>query len=147
MTQVEFAAGVGITPASVYRYEVATADPSAETLLKLLKFANAKNDAPAEFIFKNAYYERTGGWPFKTEDLINKDSHSSRPPVMFLQALAAGLEDEDLAVLYATIALLKEKPKNDTALNVLRTILAPFLPRAETELRTANAIASPSVSK
>jgi transcriptional regulator with XRE-family HTH domain len=134
LTQVDFAAGLKITPASVYRYEAATTRPSRQTLAKLHRFAIEHNDYSAERIFSRALHGvfRSSG----TGKEIELFYGLSNPAFEIFQAHARTLSDQDLITVLALIQLLADrKQPNQTVFNALRALLQPYMGQAEKDLK------------
>src|ERR1700733_9197058 len=99
LTQVEFAHALGVTPASIYRYEAGSTSPSTDTLFKLYKMASERSHGPSEYVFHQVMQGRSPSMPA----IAPADS-----AVALLQAQATQLSEQQLALVLALMRLLSD---------------------------------------
>ena len=130
LTQVDFAVALGLTPASIYRYEVGTTRPSPKTLSKLRSFAADHDNRAAEHIFNRAIHLDVGlsqvAIPFAFTDQVFE----------IFEAHATSLTHQELVLVLAFIQLLADRTKRDQSVyNALRALLIPYMVQAEKNLK------------
>jgi DNA-binding XRE family transcriptional regulator len=129
LTQVEFAHALGVTPASVYRYEAGTTSPSTDTLFKLYNMASERSHGPSEHVFHRVMQGRSFSIP--------AGMPAASGPAL-LQAQATQLSDQQLALVLALMRLLSDSTQSEKAVyTVLRALVEPYLPQADADLQAA----------
>lgn len=121
ITQVDFAAELGITPTSVYRYEAGTSIPTSDILAKILQYAVDKQLPKAVQDLSEAIAKRTG------LSLLENEHLSSETP--FIRALGT-LRLEKRMLVMAAVAMLVDGP-DPTESRILEALLAPWVPKAK----------------
>jgi DNA-binding XRE family transcriptional regulator len=139
MTQVEFAHALGVTPASVYRYEAGTTSPSTDTLFKLYKMASERAHGPSEHVFHQVMQGRSYSMPVGAPG-------DSGPAV--LQAQATQLSEQQLVLVLALMRLLSDAEQSEKSIyTVLRAIVEPYLSQADADLKAARVAAAKIADK
>jgi DNA-binding XRE family transcriptional regulator len=129
LTQVEFAHALGVTPASVYRYEAGTTSPSTDTLFKLYKMASERSHGPSEHVFHQIMQGRSPS----IAAVAPADSGAA-----LLQAQATQLSEQQLALVLALMRLLSDSTQSEKAVyTVLRALVEPYLPQVDADLQAA----------
>jgi transcriptional regulator with XRE-family HTH domain len=139
MTQVEFAHALGVTPASVYRYEAGTTSPSTDTLFKLYKLASEHAHGPSEHAFHQIMQERSHSIPALAP---------ANAGIALLQAQATQLSEQQLALVLALMRLLSDSTQSEKAVyTVLRALVESYLPQAIADLKAARDAATKNPDK
>jgi len=122
-TQVQFAAELGITPTSVYRYEAGSSTPTNEILAKILQYAVSRQLLHAVQNFADAFSKRTGLGVFEGEDL---------GPESPLIGAIGRLRLEQRMLVMALVKMLGEG--SDTSGDrIIRILLEPWIEKAKQE--------------
>jgi transcriptional regulator with XRE-family HTH domain len=121
LTQVQFAAELGITPTSVYRYEVGSSVPTSDILVKILQRAVDRQLPTLVQDLTDAIAKRTGLNLFEGEHL------SSETP--FIRALSTLRLEKQMLVMAVVSMLLESEDSTDT--RVLEALLVPWIPKAK----------------
>jgi transcriptional regulator with XRE-family HTH domain len=119
LTQVQFAAELGITPTTVYRYEAGTGVPTNDTLVKILQYAVTKQVPRTVQTLTDAISQRTG------LNLADAEPLTSETPFV---AAIANLRLEKRSLVIALVAMLSAGD-NETEVRVLEALLKPWMPR------------------
>jgi transcriptional regulator with XRE-family HTH domain len=119
LTQVQFAAELGITPTTVYRYEAGTGVPTNDTLVKILQYAVTKQVPRTVQTLTDAISQRTG------LNLADTEPLTSETPFV---AAIANLRLEKRSLVIALVTMLSAD-NNETEIRILEALLKPWLPR------------------
>lgn len=121
ITQVDFAAELGITPTSVYRYEAGISIPTSDILAKILQYAVDKQSPQAVQDLSEEIAKRTG--------LNLLESHHLSSDAPFIRALGT-LRLEKRMLVMAAVAMLVSGP-DPTETRIFEALLAPWIPKAK----------------
>ena len=119
LTQVDFAAALGVAPASVYRWEAGTSNPDFEIVISMWSLAAKHRSATATF-----FAEFLGD---RIEAIKPLFAAAQAPIVEALDSAIANLSPDQHQLVFAFIAMLKNS-KDTTADRVMRLLLEPWKP-------------------
>ena len=117
LTQVDFAAALGVAPASVYRWEAGTSNPDFEIVISLWSLATTHRSGTATY-FAEFLGERI-------EAIKPLFAAAQAPVAEALDSVIADLSPDQHELVFAFIAMLKNN-KDRTAAQIMHLLLEPW---------------------
>jgi transcriptional regulator with XRE-family HTH domain len=133
LSQAQLAAGIGIAPTSVYRYEAGMTKPDLRTIQKLYIIADVHGDEEAKRYFLRELEENSEPMFAAVEMLSATSQEASRAPSLKQVSVGGQVLSPREQLLAIAFILLMRNNVDESTDKMMRLLLEPWMKAAKDE--------------